>query len=91
MEICQRMGFTPDITHEANNVHSILQLVEANLGVSILPLTLKKQYDKMKLSFIELNNIPVHTEVVLAYKQTNKNPVLKWFIEHYERVIINNS
>lgn len=91
MEICQRMGFTPDITHEANNVHSILQLVEANLGVSILPLTLKKQYAKMKLSFVELNHIPVHTEVVLAYKETNKNPRLKWFIEHYERLIINNS
>jgi len=91
MEICQRMGFTPDITHEANNVHSILQLVEANLGVSILPLTLKKQYSKMKLSFIELKHIPVHTEVVLAYKKTNRNEVLKWFIEHYEQVIINNS
>ncbi|MET4081699.1 DNA-binding transcriptional LysR family regulator [Pedobacter sp. UYP30] len=91
MEICQRMGFTPDITHEANNIHSILQLVEANLGVSILPLTLKKQYATMKLSFIELDHIPVHTEVVLAYKQTNKNPVLKWFIERYEQVIVNNS
>ena len=91
MEICQRMGFTPDITHEANNVHSILQLVEANLGVSILPLTLKKQYTKMNLSFIELRHIPVHTEVVLAYKDSNKNPVLKRFIELYEAVISNNS
>ena len=91
MEICQRMGFIPDITHEANNIHSILQLVEANLGVSILPSTLKKQYSKMKLSFIELNHIPVHTEVVLAYKQSNNNPVLKWFIAYYERVLLNES
>lgn len=29
IEICERMGFRPNIVHEANNVHSILQLVEA--------------------------------------------------------------
>ncbi|MFD2147128.1 LysR family transcriptional regulator [Mucilaginibacter antarcticus] len=32
IEICYRLGFKPDITHEANNVHSIVQLVEAGLG-----------------------------------------------------------
>ncbi|NQX56398.1 LysR family transcriptional regulator [Pedobacter panaciterrae] len=83
IEICKRMQFTPDITHEANNVHSILQLVEAGLGVSILPLSLKKQYEYLKVSFIELENIPVNTEVVVAYKQTNRNPALKWFIDNY--------
>ena len=36
----------------------------------------------MKVSFVELENIPVSTEVVLAYKQGNKNAALKWFIEH---------
>jgi DNA-binding transcriptional LysR family regulator len=83
VEICGRMGFTPEIVHEANNVHSILQLIEAGLGVSILPYSLKRQYGYLKVSFIELENIPVNTEVVLAYKQTNKNAALKWFIEHY--------
>jgi DNA-binding transcriptional LysR family regulator len=83
IEICQRMGFSPDITHEANNVHSILQLVEAGLGVSILPLSLKKQYAQLKVSFIELGAIPINTEVVLAYKESNKNPALIWFIKHY--------
>jgi DNA-binding transcriptional LysR family regulator len=83
IEICARMGFTPDIVHEANNVHSILQLVEAGLGVSILPYSLKRQYNNLKVSFFELKNIPVSTEVVLAYKQSNKSVALKWFIEHY--------
>jgi DNA-binding transcriptional LysR family regulator len=83
VEICGRMGFSPNIVHEANNVHSILQLIEAGLGVSILPYSLKKQYSHLKISFIELENIPVNTEVVLAYKRANKNAALKWFIEHY--------
>jgi DNA-binding transcriptional LysR family regulator len=83
IEICARMSFNPEIVHEANNVHSILQLIEAGLGVSILPYSLKQQYSYLKVSFIELENIPVNTEVVLAYKPTNQNAALKWFIEHY--------
>ena len=83
IEICARMGFKPDIVHEANNVHSILQLVEAGLGVSILPYSLKQQYGYLKVSFIDLKDTPVTTEVVLAYKQINKKASLKWFIENY--------
>jgi DNA-binding transcriptional LysR family regulator len=84
VEICGRMGFSPEIVHEANNVHSILQLIEAGLGVSILPYSLKQQYSYLKVSFIELEDIPVNTEVVLAYKKTNKSAALRWFIEHYD-------
>lgn len=83
VEICHRMGFKPDITHEVNNVHSILQLVEAGLGVSILPLSLKQQYANLQVSFIDLKEIPVTTEVVLAYKKLNLNAALKWFIDNY--------
>ncbi|MES2107341.1 MAG: LysR family transcriptional regulator [Bacteroidota bacterium] len=83
LEICERMGFKPDITHEANNVYSILQLVEAGLGVSILPASLQQQYGYLQVSFIQLRDIPVNTEVVLAYKSSNKSAALKWFIENY--------
>jgi len=83
VEICGRMGFSPVIVHEANNVHSILQLIEAGLGVSILPLSLREQYAYLKVSFIELENIPVNTEVVLAYKPTSQSAALNWFINHY--------
>lgn len=83
VEICGRLGFKPEIVHEANNVHSILQLIEGGLGVSILPYSLKKQYGFLNVSFIELENIPVNTEVVIAFKHSNRNPALKWFIENY--------
>ncbi|MES2808984.1 MAG: LysR family transcriptional regulator [Bacteroidota bacterium] len=85
VEICHRLGFNPDITHEANNVHSIVQLVESGLGVSILPLSLKMQYADLQLSFVSLDDIPVNTEVVLAYKSSNKGSALKWFLENYPK------
>jgi DNA-binding transcriptional LysR family regulator len=83
IEICERMGFKPNILHEANNVHSILQLVEASLGISILPASLQKQYVNLNVSFIPLDGIPITTEVVLAYKKSNVSPALQWFIERY--------
>jgi len=85
MEICERLGFVPDIVHEANNVHSIMQLVESGLGISILPYSLKKQYAGLKVSFVELKDIPINTEVVLAYRETSRNVALHWFIEHYDQ------
>lgn len=83
VEICERLGFRPDIVHEANNVNSILQLIESGLGVSILPASLQQQYGHLEVDFIQLKGIPVHTEVVLAYKPENRNAALKWFIDHY--------
>jgi DNA-binding transcriptional LysR family regulator len=84
-EICERLGFKPTILHEANNVHSILQLVEAGLGVSILPASLEPQYSSLNVSFIKLSDIPIATEVVLAYKRSNSSPALQWFIQRYSQ------
>ena len=81
LEICQRLGFYPDVVHEANNVHSILRLVESGLGISIVPRSLKDQYPTLNLSFIEIPHIPFFTEVVVAYKADRPHPASKWFIE----------
>jgi len=83
MEICSRLGFNPTILHEANNVHSILQLVGAGLGISILPLSVKN--NNVNLRFVPLYNIPVKTEVVLAYRPSQSNAALKWFIKNYPK------
>ncbi len=73
--------------HEANNVHSILQLVEAGLGVSILPSSLRDQYAHLDVSFVGLPDIPVNTEVVLAFKATNQSAALKWFVGYYATAV----
>ena len=83
IEICNRLGFSPNIVHEANNVHSILQLVEAGLGISILPLSAKNA--NFKIDFILLYEMPVKTEVVLAYRTGNRNAALNWFIKNYPK------
>jgi len=80
-EICQRLGFYPDVSHEVNNVHSIMQLVEQGVGVSIVPSSLKNNFSHLNLSFYALNEISISTEVVMAFKTENKHAACKWFVE----------
>ncbi|WP_423148160.1 LysR family transcriptional regulator [Rubrolithibacter danxiaensis] len=81
VEICQRLGFYPNVVHEANNVHSILRLVEKGLGISIVPASLKEQYSYLNISFHNLNHTAIATEVVLAYRDNNLHPATEWLIE----------
>lgn len=83
IEICQRMGFYPEVVHEANNVYSILRLVENGLGVSIVPRSLKENFHDLKLSFYELDTLPISTEVVLTYQTDTLDPAAEWLINRY--------
>lgn len=88
VEICRRLGFYPDIVHEANTIHSILRLVESGLGISIVPLSVKDQYPELKLSFYSLEAVPVFTEIVVAFNPRYHRPVLKSFIERYSGLLL---
>lgn len=59
-----------------------MQLIEAGLGVSILPSSLERQYVHLNVSFIQLIDMPISTEVVLAYR-SQANAALDWFIKEY--------
>jgi DNA-binding transcriptional LysR family regulator len=84
IEICQRLGFTPDVAHEANNVHSILNLVQKGLGLSLVPHSLKDTFTHLNISFLDLPALPINTEVVIAYKKENYAGVNKWFIDLFK-------
>lgn len=82
LEICQRIGFVPDISHEANNIHSILRLVEHGAGISILPRSLKNHFPYLKVSYIDLPHVKQTTEVVMAFKP-NQNEAIAWFTQRF--------
>lgn len=85
-ELCERLGFQPNIAHEVNNVGSILQLVEAGLGISILPLSLSKHYGNLSINYVSLASIPIYTEILLAYKKGNLSNAAKSFIDRYQNM-----
>lgn len=76
---CHRMGFEPQVVHECNNMHSILSLVEHGLGVALVPASIKNQYPYLHLKFIELRDITLCTEIVMAYHRRTKHLALDSF------------
>ncbi len=80
MQIFDDSGFVPNISHSTVNASSIYRLVENNLGIAIVPTSLKYGYD-LKIKFIELTDIPQRTTLKIVWKSTNANPVLESFID----------
>lgn len=80
MSICEDRGFTPKISHKSVHALTIFKLVEAGLGVAIVPSSLKEGYD-LKVKFIEITDIPQHTELFAVWKTENRNPALKHVLE----------
>lgn len=88
IEICNRHGFTPDIVHEANNVHSILKMVAKNMGVSILPKTVADHAENERLKYYKIEDKTAYTEVVMAWKSGNRNQVLQEFAKWVKKLMI---
>jgi len=75
MQIFKQSGFQPNISHNTVHASTIFRLVENNLGLSIVPSSLKLGYD-MKVKFIELDKIPQRTILSVAWNTANRNPIL---------------
>jgi len=75
MQIFDDSGFTPITSHNTVHASSIYSLVENNLGISIIPTTLTKGYNK-KIKFIELNNIAQRTTLSMVWNKKNKSSML---------------
>jgi DNA-binding transcriptional LysR family regulator len=75
MSICEDQGFSPKITHKSVHALTIFKLVEAGLGVAIIPTSLKEGYD-LKVKFMELDKIRQKTELYAVWKKGNRNAAL---------------
>ena len=75
MQIFDSSGFTPITSHNTVHASSIYSLVENKLGISIIPTTLTKGYNK-QVKFIELKNIPQRTTLSMVWNKKNQSALL---------------
>ncbi|PIF01691.1 MAG: transcriptional regulator [Maribacter sp.] len=76
MGICSDAGFIPKVSHKTVHAHTIFKLVENNMGIAIVPTTLKSGFH-MRIKFIELRSIDQRALLSVIWKKDNPNPVLK--------------
>ena len=75
MSIFEDEGFSPKVAHESVHSNTIFRLVENELGIGIVPSSLKHGYN-LNIKFIELDSIPQRTTLSAIWKTESRNPIL---------------
>lgn len=61
-------------------MNTIVRLVEAGLGISIVPTSVANGHD-LKVKFVPLEDSLEHTEVAIAYQVTEERSIVTQFLK----------
>jgi DNA-binding transcriptional LysR family regulator len=78
--MCQKAGFCPRVENQPNMLQTVLSLVEAEQGVSIVP-ACARNLRSNGVRFHRLQPDDVRIELVAAWKKANPSVVLRAFLE----------
>ena len=82
MQQYSRAGFKPNILFRSADTESVLMMVSAEEGISILPdYCTEKLYHADNLVFVPLSGEGEEEEIIAAYRADNPNPALRRFLE----------
>lgn len=79
VQICNNRGFNPKILHSPQNINTIYTLLDARLGISMLPNS-TKIYKYPNLHFIEIKGKDTRIDVIVTWKKNNPNQVIPLFL-----------
>jgi len=77
--LCAKAGFTPRIAAEPDLIETVLTMVEAGMGISVVSGHLR-QAPFPNLRFVPLSDTTAQTELVIAWHRDNSNPTIPLFI-----------
>jgi DNA-binding transcriptional LysR family regulator len=78
--LCRRAGFEPRIVQEVEAWHTIVSLVEAGLGVSLIPASFVGRRSGA-LAYLALTGRPVHTTTMACVRATGRSPAVDAFLK----------
>ena len=80
MRVCSRAGFVPRVAQEASPMESIISMVGAGFGVSILPAMANRQRPA-RVEYRPLTDRFAVAEIAMAWKKSNRSSALRRFID----------
>ena len=78
--MCNDAGFSPRVEYEVDRVQTVLSLVEAEEGVSIMPASVRKLWSN-GVRFYRLQPDDVRVELIAAWKKERPSVVLRSFLD----------
>ena len=86
---CANHGFSPKVVNTASRIEAVLMMVDAEMGITILPKYLQLQASPT-LRFINIEGDNLKVDVLASWKKINKNPSLSLFIKELELLLSQN-
>lgn len=83
IELYRQAGYVPNILFRSSDTESILMMIAAEQGISILPSTVTdKLHDAENLTFVPLIGESEYEQIIAVWKKNNHTPALRHFIEY---------
>ncbi len=83
---CANHGFSPKLVSLASRVDAVLMMVDAGIGITILPKYLQV-FASPSLRFINIEGDDLKVDVLASWKKTNPNPTVSLFIDEMEALL----
>jgi DNA-binding transcriptional LysR family regulator len=80
MALCRNAGFTPRVVQESRELYTTVSLVEAGVGVTIIPASVRKM-GWTRVSYRTLTSRLAETHVAVAWRVGNDRPVVQSFLQ----------
>lgn len=80
ISLCQQAGFSPQVKQEAIQMQTIIGLVAAGFGVSLVPASMQ-QLRQEGVVYRQLDGAAAGIELVLAWRRDEANPALSFFVK----------
>src|SRR5438105_490610 len=80
LSICQASGFTPKVLEAMEHIHTLLYLVGAGYGVSLVPATLEPT-KRPEVALVPLRESAATVELAMIWRLDQGSPVLHRFLD----------
>jgi len=80
MKLCLAAGFSPNVVQEVTEMHAIVGLVAAGIGVSLVPLS-TRNIRSQGVVYRELEGTAMLTEMAVAWRRDAHSAVVQNFLE----------
>ncbi len=79
LSMCDQAGFLPRIVQNATQIHTILGLVSANMGISIVP-DVAREVNMRNIKILDIEDNPPPVHVVIAWRSSDGSPSVNSFV-----------
>ena len=79
VSLCHQAGFSPKVVQEAVHIPTVLGLISAGMGITLVPASIRKLQFAGVL-YRDLAQVDRITELAMAYRRDDESPVLQSFL-----------